>query len=813
VNEPPRSQGRPPGTTRIGPYAIVGMIGRGGAGTVFRGVSPEGREVAVKVLAKSSKDGSARFERETRLLGSLGEAEGFVPLVDSGSESGTAFIVMPFVAGGTLRQKLERGPLGVEETIGLVRTLALTLGRAHERGIVHRDLKPENVLFTTDGRPLVADLGLAKHYDNATPGASLSVSLSVAGELRGTAGYMSPEQMKDAKSVGPEADVFALGAIAWECLAGEPAFKGDNLVQVIAKVQDGKRRPLSAYREDVPSWLMGMIDRALATDPEDRFADGASFALALDARAPVARRKTPWLVPLVLLVAGAAALAAWSRRPGPTSTPVTAALRPETVPSLGPAELATLRSNVFTRTTVLLDQRRYVAAVDECHRAFEKSLDPWLHALLADCLLDAGDVESALAIVGSWSRGTPGEARALAVRGFVLVRRNRRDEARADIDRALELEPSLTRALLARSLSLLAAARENPRECDALIEEAVKTVRRAVAGKQPGRATTRRACAEVLKTNSDDGYKDFLDPELIFDLRVEDLLQPGRFEPESEAALVAAARTEDAVAAEKAARAAIALDPLRPISHALLARALGRQGQDGSAEYERARALDSEDASVFSIITKDELAKGHLAPAREALERAIRVNETHQDDMLLGRISAALGDDEAAIRAFERAAVKTQWSHIADEEIALVQLRRGALDLALDAADKAVGEAPGMAASWRVRAEVLVARGDLDAALADANRSIATKSGGEGFVARARVQLARKALDEALKDCDLALKDRHFEAETRRTRGLVLLALNDREGARADLERFLVLAPSYDMNRRAVRELLDTTLR
>src|SRR5262249_41050417 len=160
------------------------------------------------------------------LLAAFGEEDGFVPLLDEGTSEEGPFLVMPFLAGGTLRDKLREGPLKVGAALDLGVALAAALGRAHARGVVHRDLKPENVLYARDAdgreRPLVADLGLAKHFDRDVHGATASVSLSTHGSFRGTAGYMAPEQMADAKSVGPEADVFALGAILYECLAGVP---------------------------------------------------------------------------------------------------------------------------------------------------------------------------------------------------------------------------------------------------------------------------------------------------------------------------------------------------------------------------------------------------------------------------------------------------------------------------------------------------------------------------------------------------------------------------------------------------------------
>ncbi len=271
---------------KVGPYEVLGELGRGGMGVVYRVRAPSGGEAALKLLARVDANALARFERERRLLASLGEEEGFVGLLDAGATHDTAWLVMPLVPGGTLRQKLERGPLGVEETISLGIDLATALGRAHEKGIVHRDVKPENVLFAAPGRPgsgpprpLLADLGLAKHFDPLAKGASQSVQLTREGILTGTAGYMAPEQIANAASVGPAADVFALGAVLHECLAGRPAFEGDNLIEVMTKLTSGTVAPLE--RASVPRWLEAVLARSLATDARVRFPDGASFARAL----------------------------------------------------------------------------------------------------------------------------------------------------------------------------------------------------------------------------------------------------------------------------------------------------------------------------------------------------------------------------------------------------------------------------------------------------------------------------------------------------------------------------------------------------
>src|SRR5581483_116301 len=146
---------------RLGAHELGEVLGRGAAGTVFRATGPRG-EVAIKLLETRDESALLRFDRERRLLDALGE--GFVPLLEAGFAPEGPYLVMPLVRGGTLRERLARGPLDIEEARALGRALAVALGRAHEKGIVHRDVKPGNVLFTEQGEPLIADLGIAKHF-------------------------------------------------------------------------------------------------------------------------------------------------------------------------------------------------------------------------------------------------------------------------------------------------------------------------------------------------------------------------------------------------------------------------------------------------------------------------------------------------------------------------------------------------------------------------------------------------------------------------------------------------------------------------
>ena len=267
------------GREPIGRYRVLEVLGRGGTGIVFKAQGPGGL-FAIKVLRPDAlaPDALDRFERERALLSSFSSDAGFVPLVESGSTSLGPYFVMPYLARGTLRHALDRSErLPIAETIELGRTLAAALGRAHARNVVHRDMKPENVLFSDDGRPLVADLGLAKLVQSAA-GAS---TFSRSGELRGTPGYMAPEQAGNSRDVTPAADVFAMGAILYECLAGRQLFEGDTPLEVIAKTTVGFQGSIAAVRPDVPRGLARIVDRCLATDPARRFLDAAALARAL----------------------------------------------------------------------------------------------------------------------------------------------------------------------------------------------------------------------------------------------------------------------------------------------------------------------------------------------------------------------------------------------------------------------------------------------------------------------------------------------------------------------------------------------------
>ena len=418
--------------TRLGSYEIVREVGRGGLGLVFEARSPAGERVAVKLLARTDAASVARFGRERRLLASFTEESGFVPLLDGGEAPSGPFLVMPFVAGGTLRDRLDGKPWPPERVAELGRTLGRALQEAHARGIVHRDLKPENVLFTAEEgsrppRPLIADLGLAKHFDRSVSGASGSLSLSGTGAFAGTAGYMPPEQMTDTRLVGPASDVFSLGAILYECLSGEPAFHAGSMVELLAKAASGSFEALRKVRPDAPAWLAQAIERALAVDAADRFADGGTFARALVPRTESRRG----LVAVAAVLLAAAIGAALLLRSGPAAPRAGETPTPPTAPAPSPTPPSGVAAVTSSSGSVDDDETRALVA-----RGQELEL--------------AGQVNEALALLTQAVERAPRSALALAKRAGIRAKLGDLKGGLEDATRAIELDRNLALAWAVR---------------------------------------------------------------------------------------------------------------------------------------------------------------------------------------------------------------------------------------------------------------------------------------------------------------------------------------------------------------------------
>jgi serine/threonine protein kinase len=289
-------------------YEIVEMIGEGGMGQVYRARDTKlGRDVAIKMLPADFAQNAerlARFEQEARTVGSLNHP-GLVTLYELGQFEGAPYMVMELVEGETLREKLGTpeavstpqgsgsspslafsAGLPTRRSVELAIQIARGLGAAHEQGVVHRDLKPENILITPDGRAKILDFGLAKlsdARDDASAMASTQAMKTEPGKVMGTVGYMSPEQVRGAE-VDTRTDIFSLGALLYEMIAGQRAFQADTSVETMSAILNQDPPVLkSATSTHLSPAVERIVRRCLEKEPAQRFQSANDLAHALDA--------------------------------------------------------------------------------------------------------------------------------------------------------------------------------------------------------------------------------------------------------------------------------------------------------------------------------------------------------------------------------------------------------------------------------------------------------------------------------------------------------------------------------------------------
>ena len=263
-------------------YRVERELGRGGMAAVYlaRDLKHD-RDVALKVLHHElGADGNARFLQEVRIVARLNHPH-ILPLHDSGIAGGLPYFVMPYMRGETLRQVLDRrGRLPVDEAVELVRRVAYAAGYAHAQGVIHRDIKPDNILLQ-EGEPILADFGIALGAD---------LRQTQAGIALGTPLYMSPEQAMGTDDLDPRSDVYALGCVLFELLAGAPPFTASSLMGLLVQRLEGGVPSVRSAQPDVPPGLEAVLQRALAPDRASRFATMAAFAEALTAPGAVRPR-------------------------------------------------------------------------------------------------------------------------------------------------------------------------------------------------------------------------------------------------------------------------------------------------------------------------------------------------------------------------------------------------------------------------------------------------------------------------------------------------------------------------------------------
>jgi Tol biopolymer transport system component/predicted Ser/Thr protein kinase len=268
--------------TKFGPYEIISFVAKGGMGEVYRARDTRlGRTVAIKVLPAADADPEVRtrFEREARAISSLSHPN-ICPLYDVGSHNGIEFLVMEYLEGETLAERLKRGALPLELLLTVAGEIADALDRAHDQGLIHRDLKPGNIMLTKSGAKLL-DFGLARRLEDAgSPMHEETTGLTRAGRAVGTPGYMSPEQV-EGKEADARSDLFAFGSVLYEMATGRRPFAGDTHRSTASAILTAEPAPLRQFRGDAPAALERLVSVCLAKNPDDRWRSAHDIKLQL----------------------------------------------------------------------------------------------------------------------------------------------------------------------------------------------------------------------------------------------------------------------------------------------------------------------------------------------------------------------------------------------------------------------------------------------------------------------------------------------------------------------------------------------------
>lgn len=266
------------GHQKIGRYEVISEIGHGGMAVVYLAFDPNvGRQVAIKVIARQFTADPifrSRFRREAEVIAKL-EYPAIVPIYDFGEYDGQPYLVMRYMAAGSLADRIERGPLPLPETARILERLAPAMDEAHSKGIIHRDLKPGNILFDLRDQPYLCDFGIVKLAEGQT------TSLTARGLAVGTPAYMSPEQVLGQEKLDGRSDVYALGAILFQMLTGRQPYQSDTpMGMAMMHVVEPPPIILEA-KPDLPPGCQTVINRAMAKDREERYPTAAALAAAL----------------------------------------------------------------------------------------------------------------------------------------------------------------------------------------------------------------------------------------------------------------------------------------------------------------------------------------------------------------------------------------------------------------------------------------------------------------------------------------------------------------------------------------------------
>jgi len=251
----------------LGRYEIISELGQGGMGTVYHARDPRfQRDVAIKVLPREflhDVQFSARFDREAQTIAAL-EHPNILPVYDFGDQDGQPFLVMRYLPGGSLADKLKKGSLNIDEVAEVLKRIGLALDYAHSKGVIHRDLKPANILFDDSGRAFLTDFGIAR-ISEAT------ASLTGTSAILGTPAYMSPEQLHGDRELDGRSDIYSTGVTLFEMLTGEQPYSADTPTKVMMKHLLDPIPNLVDFNPDIPIGFQSVISKAMAKEPGERY--------------------------------------------------------------------------------------------------------------------------------------------------------------------------------------------------------------------------------------------------------------------------------------------------------------------------------------------------------------------------------------------------------------------------------------------------------------------------------------------------------------------------------------------------------------
>ena len=720
-------------------YRIERELGRGGMGRVYLAEDlKHKRRVAIKVLTSElgAAFGRDRFLREIETSARLTHPH-ILPLHDSGESEGILYYVMPYVEGETLGHRLKReGPLPVEEAVQIAAEVADALAYAHRNGVVHRDIKPENILLA-EGHAHVADFGVARAVTLAGGKALTGTGVAV-----GTPLYMSPEQIVGDPSIDGRSDIYSLGCVLYEMLAGAPPFTAETVDSIVRRHLTEPPVPLRVHR-DVPDMLAETVRRALAKGPSDRFGSAADFARELrgvttsGAAVLAARRQRRDRVITGIAVAAALAVIGWYvvQESAGSATPRFKSLAVLPLENIGPDSVESYFADGMTEAIIAgLAQIEDLRVISRTSVMQYRNVRRPLREIAAELNVDAV-VEGTVLRIGPEVRVTAQLVDAATDRHlWAQVYQRRLEDVLAlqmDLAEAIarEIQVTLSPAVRAR---LGGTRRVNAGAYEAYLRGRFHWNKRTPAGFQAALREFERAIE--LDPTYAAAWSGLAD---CYILLVEwQVMPPPEGVPRAKAAALEALRRDSLLAeahtslgevrisewdwagAEQAFRRAIELNPGYPTAHQWYGYFLSKMGRHDEAIAELRRAADLD---PLSRIIHTELARVFYHARRydsalAAIERAAELDSTFVDlAWMRGQVLEQRGEFQAAIDAFRVGAGAIP----VGAEIARVQAKMGRMDAARRTLDSVITDARRENAHLApaTLAEVYWALGDRDRAI------------------------------------------------------------------------------------------------